>query len=180
MADTAHIRRIIGPTILLASGNYFDFDNPEGSKITLHDIAHGLSQLCRFTGQCHRFYSVAEHSVRCSHLVPAQHALAALMHDAAEAVMGDMSSPLKSLMPQYKALEKRIEAAILPAFGLTLPLDPCIKWADRVMLHIEQREAMQNDDDWPDAPQVPPQPMLQFLPPTEAYQAFIRRYYELT
>lgn len=179
-ADDGKIRRIVGPTILLRSGQYFDFENPEGSEILISDIALGLSHICRFTGQCHSFYSVAEHSVHCSRLVPREHALAALMHDAAEAVMGDMSSPLKSLLPEYKTIEKRCEAAILQKFGITLPLDPCIKWADRVMLAAEQRQAMLNHDDWPDALQVATQPQLQFMSPPDALAAFINRFHEVT
>lgn len=179
MTDTSHIRRVIGPTILLASGNYFDFENPEGSRIELMDIAHGLSNICRFTGQCHRFYSVAEHSIHCSFLVKPEHAMAALLHDAAEAVMGDMSSPLKSMMPEYKALEKRVEAAILPRFGLRLPLDPSVKIADRVMLAAEQRQAMKNTDDWPETLHSTNEPHLRFLSPDKAYPAFIARFHEL-
>lgn len=179
MANTSHIRRIVGPTILLASGHYFDFENPEGSTIELTDIANGLANICRFTGQCHTFYSVAEHSIHCSHLVPPEHALAALMHDAAEAVMGDMSSPLKSLLPQYKEIEKRVEASILPRFGLRLPLDPCVKIADRVMLAAEQCQAMKNTDDWPETLWSKNPPRLLFLSPDLARQAFIGRFHEL-
>lgn len=102
------IRVIKGPTILLLSGEYFDLAEPEACAFQVSDIAHALGNICRFTGHTQRFYSVAEHSVICSHMVPPEDAMAALMHDAAEAFIGDVSSPLKSLLPDYKAVEQRV------------------------------------------------------------------------
>lgn len=179
MADDA-IKRIVGPTILLRSGEYFDFESPEASNITIIDIATGLSHICRFTGQCHSFYSVAEHSVLCSHLVPPGDAFAALMHDAAEAVMGDVSRPLKSLLPDYKRIEKRVEAAILAKWGLSAVMPPSVKIADRQMLGVEQRQCMMNHDEWPVTVSVPTgEPEIRFLAPEHAFAEFISRYNEL-
>ena len=174
------IKRIIGPTIALRSGAYFDFEVPETSQITIYDIAHALSMICRFTGHCHRFYSVAEHSVHCSYLVPKEDALAALMHDAAEAVMGDVSRPLKSLLPDYKRIEHRVEKAILARFGLPAQLPPSVKAADMQMLAVEQRQAMLNDDDWPGLAIDGEGPALQFLSPPDAYNTFLNRFHEVT
>lgn len=181
MSDDTGIKRIVGPTILLRSGSYFDFDDPEttAASVTLHDIATGLSQLCRFTGQCHTFYSVAEHSVHCSYLVPPEDAFAALMHDAAEAVMGDVSRPLKSMLPEYKRIERRVEAAILTHFGLPPSLPPTIKQADIWMLAAEQRQAMLNTDRWPGIDGHPQERELWFLSPPEAYARFIQRFHEV-
>ena len=176
---TDGIKRIIGPTILLRSGTYFDFENPKGSAITIHDIANALSHICRFTGHCHTFYSVAEHSVHCSNLVPEKDAYAALMHDAAEAVMGDVSRPLKSLLPDYKRIEKRVEEAILAKFGLPAQLPASVKEADMKMLRIEQRECMLNHDDWFGTSPIVMASIVQFLPPVEAYAAFIKRFHQV-
>jgi hypothetical protein len=147
--NDSRIKNIVGPTILLQGGTYFDFLDPQGSVFSIEDIAHGLSLTCRFAGQCREFYSVAEHSIYVSQIVPPEHAFDALMHDAAEAFLGDVSRPLKSLLPDYKAIEKRVERAVAAAYGVTNPLPQAIKDADMRMLLTEQRQLMPNRDRWP-------------------------------
>jgi hypothetical protein len=83
------------------------------------DIAHALAMLCRYNGHVDRFYSVAEHCVLMSYAVPTEHALWALLHDAAEAYVGDMVRPLKQHMPTYRAAEDRVLIAIAQRFHLT-------------------------------------------------------------
>jgi hypothetical protein len=174
------VRRVVGPTILLQSGDYFDFLAPETSRFTIEDIAHALSHLCRFTGHTGVFYSVAQHSVHVSHLVPAEHALAGLLHDAAEAFVGDVAKPLKDLLPDYRAIEDRIEAAVLARFGLSLPLPPCVKDADITMLVTEQRQLMRNSEDWDyNRGRQPADLRLPYWPPKLAREAFLRRFHEL-
>ena len=174
------IRVIKGPTILLLSGEYFDLAEPEACAFQVSDIAHALGNICRFTGHTQRFYSVAEHSVICSHMVPPEDAMAALMHDAAEAFIGDVSSPLKSLLPDYKAVERRVEQAVWSRLGLPLTLPPSVKIADRRALAVEQRVCMGNGDEWgTDEPTDEDCALIRFLSPEDARTAFLDRYHDL-
>lgn len=180
MTGLEGIHRIVGPTILTVSGAYFDFENPEQSAFGIADVAHALAHLCRFTGHVRRFYSVAEHSYHCSYLVPPEDALAALLHDAAEAFLGDVSRPLKSLLPGYRALEDRIEPVVLARFGLPPVLPPSVKAADKAMLLVEQRQAMGDAGrPWPGLGEWVPEVELEFWEPTSACDWFLARYLEL-
>jgi len=170
------------PTILTTGGSYFNFLEPENSRIEIEDIAHALSHLCRFTGHCRKFYSVAQHSVHVSELLPPEYRLAGLLHDAAEAFIGDVSSPLKALLPDYKEIEKRIEAAVLARFGLAPELPLSVKCADLRMLATEQRDLLPpHGDEWAVLDGVPPCEWV-VVPqaPRKARGWFLRKFAELT
>lgn len=140
----------MNPEICLASGAYFDFRFPQMSSFTIDDIANGLSRICRFNGQVRRdaYYSVAEHSVHVSRLVPPHLRMAALLHDAHEAFMGDVSAPLKTLLPDYRELEDTVQTAVLARFGIRTPLDPRIKTADIQMCTAEKQQIMNTKRAW--------------------------------
>lgn len=128
-----------GNFIYTFTGRKFYFLDPRPEDICLEDIAHALSNLCRYTGHG-KFYSVAEHSVHVTNylaLTNTQVSLlqAALLHDATEAYVGDMSKPLKTLLPAYDEIESRVADAVAKRFGLQP--DPRIKHADLVMLATE-------------------------------------------
>lgn len=129
-------------SISLLHGGYFDYECPERSVYDITDIARGLSHTARFSGQTDRAYTVAQHSVLVSKMVPHEHALAGLLHDAVEAFMADIPSPLKRMLPGYKELELRAEADLCKRFGVKFPLHPSIKEAD-IRVFLAERRDMQ-------------------------------------
>jgi len=163
------------------SGRYIDLSNPQPESFVIEDIARGLANTCRFGGQCNGFYSVAQHSVLVSHLVPREHQMAALLHDGAEAILTDVATPLKAMLPDFKVIEKRIEAAIFKRFGLLFPMHSSIKQADLKALATERRDLTPwGDDYWPLLGEVDPLPFkIKAMNPNEAFSAFMDRFYEL-
>jgi len=129
--------------IQTATGRRFDLVNPHPSMVFFDDIAAALSKICRFTGHVKAFYSVAQHSVLVSRLVPEHLRLQALLHDAAEAYVGDVSWPLKQLLPEYKRIEHKVWTVVADRFGLPHTLDPLVKRADTIALLMERRNLMQ-------------------------------------
>ena len=169
----------IPPKIMLQSGAWFDLLDPDGSTFTIEDIAHGLANVCRYAGQCRTFYSVAEHSLKVSETCP-DAPFAALLHDAAEAFVGDVSRPLKQLIPQYKLIEDGIETAILARFGLPTRLPPAVKTADMRVLAAERVQLMPTGAGEPWRNDVEPAPItIECLVPRAAKAAFLRRFQTL-
>lgn len=142
--------------------DYMDLLNPNPAEIHLDHIARALTRLCRFNGHGRAFYSVAEHSVNCARLYlrdrgqienlgghDREIARAILMHDAAEAYLGDITSPLKAHLPEFRRIEARMQSAIGERFGLISAPD-AIKACDLAMLAAEKATLLPDcPDDWP-------------------------------
>lgn len=132
------------------SGRVIDLTITDPAEITLEDIATGLSNVCRFNGQIKQFYSVAQHSLFVAELVPEKFKLQALLHDATEAYICDVPTPLKrELGEAYQKYERRIAAAIGKKFGVDLVnLHDVVKQADRIMLVTEHHALQAKVADW--------------------------------
>jgi len=149
---------------------YMDLVNPNPAEISFTEIARALSRIARFTGHTDRFYSVAEHCVNCV-AVFSFHAAGdiytdphlrdiaqdILMHDAAEAYLGDVSSPLKRVIAEcYKPLEANMHAAIAARFNLGGTAPEWVKRCDLEVLNAEKLALMPEAGEWPcDVARVP-------------------------
>src|SRR6266446_1823797 len=131
--------------IITYTGKKFYHLNPQPEMVCIEDIAHSLAQTCRWTGHTRFHYSVAQHSIYCSHIVLPEMALEALLHDGSEAYLGDMNRPLKHFTeagPAYRKVEAVVEAVIFKKFGLAPDMSPEVKAADTKMLYTEKAQLM--------------------------------------
>ena len=167
-------------SIALYNGDFFDFKNPENHEFDIEVIAHALSNICRFTGHTVRHYSVAEHSVLVSRLVSPSSALEGLLHDAAEAYIGDVSSPLKAMLPEYRAIETEVEKAIAKYFNLRFPLSPEVKIADKSLYRQELRQMTNGHDDIWSTDLKEANVVVAGLRAKDAKKFFLSRFEELT
>jgi len=124
---------------------FYPFD-PRIEDICFEDISHALSLICRFNGHCLSFYSVAEHSVRMALADLPGDPISRLFHDAAEAYLGDITTPIKACMPWYRRHEDRLLSMICDRFSVPYP-DVDVKYADGVMLATEKRDLMSIEPD---------------------------------
>lgn len=169
-------------SVLTRSGRYFDLLAPRPDDISITDIAHALANLARFNGHTRHFYSVAQHSVMAADLISQTNpelALEALLHDAAEAYIGDIARPLKRMLPGIGALEDQIMRAICDSFEVQWPLAPEVKIADNILLAWERRDLMiEHDAAWLDIASVKTDglPKIECWSPDEACQKFLARF----
>lgn len=166
------------------SGRRFYPLAPRAEDLHLLDIAHALSHQCRFAGHVQEFYSVAQHSVIVSHMLeeeghPPLTALTGLLHDAPEAYLMDLPTPVKRLMPEYRQAEDRLWAVIRERFQLE-DLGDVVKRADLLALAAEARDLMGDPQDWEILRGLKP-PGWNIVPysPLQAKVAFEDRYREL-
>jgi len=124
-------------------GNEFYIMDPKPEEIYIEDIAHALSNQCRYNGHSKYFFSVAQHSVLVSQACKPKNALWGLLHDAAEAYTGDMVRPLKKYMPAFRDVEAKLISIICEAFGLPLEQPDDVTYADNVLLATERKYIME-------------------------------------
>jgi len=118
--DLMGTETVVGPG--LHPYNMVDF-RPDDYKFNIKDIANSLSKQCRYIGNTNDFYSVAQHCVMMARtfllLGEVGKAYQALMHDIAEAYLGDISSPIKSVLPEYKKMESHIESQLFKHYSVS-------------------------------------------------------------
>lgn len=171
------------PTIRTFSGRQIDLLNPKQEDIILGDIAHHLALCNRYAGATEVPYNVAQHSVIVSYLTTEPFALDGLFHDAPEAYLHDVSSPLKQLLDVYRVIENSMFRQIARKFGCS-DLEPLpVKTADKWAFHLERKMlfGVPLEEPW-SSMKVPDymQWMLQSSWPWRTSgEAFLRRYHEL-
>lgn len=136
--------------------------------LCIMDIAHQLAHQCRFNGATQTFYSVAQHSVHVSTILTDEHKTWGLLHDAAEAYLGDVIRPIKNRLPEYHALENNLLKTVSELYDLPWPMHGDVTLADETLLewelaHFENRR-----------------PIPTALQPQEAKFLFLSQYRNLT
>ena len=137
-----------------ASGGRIHLLNPRPEDINPWDIATALSHLCRYNGQVKKFYSVAQHTLLVWSITDPQYHRWSLLHDAAEAYLGDMVKPLKetAVGVPFKAVEHVIMSAIRARFNLPEIEPPEVKRADLIALATEREHVIGDTRPWPQLP----------------------------
>lgn len=178
--------------IQTANNKKIDFRYPDPDQIIIDDIATGLSNMPRFAGQLKKFYSVAEHCIlaerqyvqdtECPDIATCR---AILMHDATEAFMCDVPTPLKKLLKDYQWYEDILDAVIKDKFNISLDdkVQETVKTYDLLMLKNEATHEhgelnWLNDKRYRDVPIIN-NFMLYHLSPPVARDMFIKRWKEL-
>ena len=145
-------------TVITANYNKsYDILDFKESDVDLHFIAESLSKLCRFNGHTgesiHDFLSVAQHSVMVSEAIllttgdPIK-AMQGLLHDTAEAFIGDIITPLKRLLSHIiKPIEENIEMVIFSHFNVPFPPDEIVKHVDNNICQYELTFAVHRNTD---------------------------------
>ncbi len=159
----------MNPTIQTYTGRQVTPLTLTPEAIAIEDIAHALAQTCRWTGHTREFYSVAQHSVMVALNCPFDCALWGLLHDAPEAYLVDLPSPLKRA-PEFggfRAAEERIMRVIARRFNLAWPEPPAVREADLRALATEARDLMTPTQ----APSIAAEPWLPEIRPWDSHKA---------
>lgn len=175
------VKKINNDYIETYTSKNFYFDNISLDTIDIEDIAVSLSRLCRFAGHIKYHYSVGQHSIWCSRLCDEKFAMHALLHDASEAYISDLTRPFKQLVPKYKQYEDKIMTAIAKKFQFKLSKKShdAVKKVDDIMLATEAFNFLKSKaKNW----KLSEKPLSVELAPWVAeytYDKFLERFYEL-
>ncbi len=159
-------------------GEKFNPLEPDEDKIHLADIAHGLSNTCRYSGQCKFFYSVAQHSVLLARSLPEHMKPTALLHDAAEAYLTDIPSLIKPVLCGYKAIENSLLYTIFNKFGMTYDYtqryvsDKLFHSIEYPLLAAEVSALVQSSEGWY-LPNEPLDIVIEYWNPQKAENEFL-------
>lgn len=138
------------------SGNKFFPFNPTPESVNLNDITVSLSYLARYNGHTKIFYSVGQHSINCAKILKSMGCsnrlvLIGLLHDSAEAYIGDIPSPIKKYIDGIEEIEDNIFRCVLLHLGIDYPTVEewdIVMEVDRSMLYFEGPQLTENTDDW--------------------------------
>jgi uncharacterized protein len=166
------------------TGKALDLENLQPADICIEDIAAALSRQCRFAGHTTWHYSVAQHSLIVADLLPRADALQGLMHDATEAYLVDLPTPVKKLLPGYAVLEADLWRTIAYVFGLKHEMPITVKHADCAALRYEIAQFFPQSFNRNAQTLLPDNragwhPLLREMTPREAEGRFIGAYYSL-
>lgn len=176
-----------GDYIQTYTGSHFWPHDPKPSEIHILDIAHALSQQCRFSGHLSEFYSVGQHCIEVANLLPKELQLWGLLHDASEAYLIDLPSPTKrgnSLGDLFREVEDGITTAIALKYNLPKEFAKSreVKEADEQMLISEARSFFLTEPTWLRAAQQGSGKFWTYpltpLAPKEVEMEFLRKFKE--
>lgn len=176
------------PWIQTRSGKAFTPTAPRLEDLDIGDIAWSLAHQPRFKGHTKKPYTVAEHCVRMSYMVSEEAALWALLHDAAEAYIGDIPAPLKHLAPGLEECENKIMELVEHKWCPTLSVVQAheVKVCDKWIVH-EEAKVLMGPRPRPWFPQPEFTPRVPFpsniehvgMAAKDAFALFLDRFYEL-
>lgn len=164
-----------------AGGRQFWPLDPRAEEIFIDDVAHSLSNLCRYNGHSSMFYSVAEHSVLVSRVLEGTGLeLVGLLHDATEAYVADVPRPLKRMLVGYADIEDGVWKAVAERFGLPAEMPAEVHTADNAVLLAEKIPLMGKVHEWDMPGVVAADVTIRGLSPEDARREFMDRFRELT
>jgi hypothetical protein len=167
------------------TGKRFYSLNPKAEDVDIIDIAHSLSNQCRYGGHTNIHYSVATHCCVLSDYMrrrssSRRDALIALMHDAGEAYLSDIVRPIKHRVTQLKEVEAAIDRVVFEAFSLPAVLPQWLKLIDSQIINDERSVVMSDSgNDWSTSALEPLGVVIPAWAPTRAKFEFLLRFYQL-